>query len=44
MKTLMKYLLAVSGALVFALGGSVASADNGPGISDDEILICSYPR
>ena len=42
MKTLLRYLLAVGGAVAFALGGSAAIADNGPGISDDEILICSY--
>jgi len=42
MKTLLKYFSVVSGAILFALGSSVATADNGPGISDDEILICSY--
>ena len=42
MKMLLKYVLTAVSAGAFAIGGSIALADNGPGISDDEILICSY--
>ena len=42
MKQLTKLGLALFSASVFALGSVDASAANGPGISDKEILICSY--
>jgi len=42
MKQLTKLGLALVSASIFALGSVDASAANGPGISDKEILICSY--
>jgi branched-chain amino acid transport system substrate-binding protein len=41
MKNLTKLAVALTGALVFS-AAPVAMAQNGPGISDKEILICSY--
>ena len=42
MRQLSKMLSAVLGAFVLGAGVNVAWAENGPGITDDEILICSY--
>lgn len=42
MRQLSKILSAVLGAFVLGAGVNVAWAENGPGITDDEILICSY--
>lgn len=41
MKNLARFAVALTGALVFS-AAPVALAQNGPGISDKEILICAY--
>jgi len=42
MKTFVKFCLTLLSGGLLALTSSAATADNGPGISDEEILICSY--
>ncbi len=42
MKRFTKLASAIAGLGVLALGASSAWTANGPGVSDDEILICSY--
>jgi branched-chain amino acid transport system substrate-binding protein len=42
MKTFVKFGLTLLSSGLLALTSYAATADNGPGISDEEILICSY--
>ena len=42
MKTFVKFCLTLLRSGLLALTSFAATADNGPGISDEEILICSY--
>jgi branched-chain amino acid transport system substrate-binding protein len=42
MKKFLKALSISAGSVCLALSATIAIADNGPGIYDDEILICSY--
>ncbi len=42
MKTFNKLALTLVGAMALTMSATAASAQNGPGVSDDEILICSY--
>ncbi|SVE60414.1 uncharacterized protein METZ01_LOCUS513268, partial [marine metagenome] len=42
MRNFVKCCVTLFGSAVLTLASYGATADNGPGISDEEILICSY--
>ncbi len=42
MKRSMKWTWAVAGTAVLALGAGLAQAANGPGVTDKDVLVCSY--